>query len=74
VALEYIRIVESGDTRLTEAGDTRVTEGFITPSMDMYVKHSGTWKDSVPYVHHGGGWKIPDEIYKKVGTTWTRVL
>ena len=40
---------------------------------NMYVKYLGVWKDSAPYVKHEGSWKIPTRIYKKVGTTWTRV-
>ena len=86
---DLIRDLETGtDIRITEAGDTRITgsvlvnagvsfmtaegtkSGFLS---DMYVKYLGAWKDSEPYVKHEGSWKIPTEIYKKVGTTWTRV-
>ena len=88
-ATELIRELETGtDIRITEAGDTRITgtvlvnaaissmtavgtkSGFLST---MYVKYLGAWKDSEPYVKHLGSWKIPTEIYKKVGTTWTRV-
>ena len=88
-ATELIRELETGtDIRITEAGDTRITgtvlvnaaissmtavgtkSGFLS---NMYVKYLGAWKDSEPYVKHLGSWKIPTEIYKKVGTTWTRV-
>ena len=86
---DLIRDLETGtDIRITEAGDTRITgtvvvniakssmtavgtkSGFLS---NMYVKYLGAWKDSEPYVKHLGSWKIPTEIYKKVGTTWTRV-
>ena len=86
---DLIRDLETGtDIRITEAGDTRITgsvlvnagvssmtaegtkSGFLS---DMYIKYLGAWKDSQPYVKHLGSWKIPTEIYKKVGTTWTRV-
>ena len=86
---DLIRDLETGtDIRITEAGDTRITgtvlvnagisyitaegtkSGFLT---NVYIKYLGAWKDSVPYVKHEGSWKIPTRIYKKVGTTWTRV-
>tara|TARA_R110002096_G_scaffold227883_1_gene417257 strand:- start:250 stop:555 length:306 start_codon:yes stop_codon:yes gene_type:complete len=86
---DLIRDLETGtDIRITEAGDTRITgivlvnagissmtaegtkSGFLS---FMYVKYLGSWKNSQPYVKHLGSWKEPTEIYKKVGTTWTRV-
>jgi hypothetical protein len=88
-ATDLIRDLETGtDIRITESGDTRITgtvlvnagisyltaeatkTGFLS---NMYVKYLGAWKDSQPYVKHDGSWKIPVSIYKKVGTTWTRV-
>ena len=88
-ATDLIRELEtSTDIRITESGDTRITgtvivnasisymtakgtkSGFLS---DMYIKYLGAWKDSQPYVKHLGSWKIPVRIYKKVGTTWTRV-
>ncbi|WBF78111.1 hypothetical protein MEP401_gp58 [Methylophilales phage MEP401] len=86
---DLIRDLETGtDIRITEAGDTRITgivlvnagissmtaEGTKSNFLStMYVKYLGAWKNSQPYVKHLGSWKIPTEIYKKVGTTWTRV-
>ena len=86
---DLIRDLETGtDIRITEAGDTRITgsilvnagvssmtvegtkSGFLS---DMYIKYLGAWKDSQPYVKHDGSWKEPVSIYKKVGTTWTKV-
>ena len=86
---DLIRDLETGtDIRITEAGDTRITgavlvnagvssmtvegtkSGFLS---NMYIKYLGAWKDSQPYVKHDGSWKEPVSIYKKVGTTWTRV-
>ena len=88
-ATDLIRDLETGtDIRITEAGDTRITgivlvnsgvssmsaEGTKTGFLSiMYVKYLGAWKNSQPYVKHLGSWKEPTEIYKKVGTTWTRV-
>lgn len=86
---DVIRDLETGtDIRITEDDDTRITGlidvGSGTSLMtatatkiafvgQMYVKVLGVWKSSQPYVKHLGSWKEPTEIYKKVGTTWTRV-
>lgn len=86
---DLIRDLETGtDIRITEAGDTRITGSVLVNAgvssmtaestkigflSNMYVKYLGAWKDSQPYVKHLGSWKEPTEIYKKVGTTWTRV-
>ena len=86
---DVIRDLETGtDIRITEDDDTRITgsvlvnagvssmtaegtkSGFLST---MYIKYLGAWKNSQPYVKHLGSWKEPTEIYKKVGTTWTRV-
>ena len=88
-ATDLIRDLETGtDIRITEDGDTRITgivlvnsgissmtaEGTKSGFLNiMYVKYLGAWKNSQPYVKHLGSWKEPTEIYKKVGTTWTRV-
>ena len=88
-ATDLIRDLETGtDIRITEAGDTRITgivlvnsgvssmtaEGTKTGFLGiMYIRYLGAWKNSQPYVKHLGSWKEPTEIYKKVGTTWTRV-
>jgi hypothetical protein len=86
---DLIRDLETGtDIRITESGDTRITGivlvnagvSYLTAEATkigflsyMYIKYLGAWKDSQPYVKHLGSWKEPTEIYKKVGTTWTRV-
>ena len=88
-ATDLIRDLETGtDIRITEDGDTRITgvvlvntgvssmtaEGTKSGFLNiMYVKYLGAWKNSQPYVKHLGSWKEPTEIYKKVGTNWTRV-
>lgn len=88
-ATDLIRDLETGtDIRITEAGDTRITGTVVVNIAEssmtakgtksgflniMYIKYLGAWKNSQPYVKHLGSWKEPTEIYKKVGTTWTRV-
>jgi hypothetical protein len=75
-----IRITESGDTRIT--GDTAVNMSVsylsasgtrINPLRDAYVKFSGIWRSTEPYVKHDGTWKEPYAIYVKQSGVWRRV-
>jgi len=89
VKTDLIRDLETGtDIRITEGGDTRIT-GTVTVGVGsslmsatgsktgflsiMYINVDGVWKNSQPFVKYEGSWVEPSSIYKKVGTTWTRV-
>ena len=85
---EYIRITESGDTRITEQSDVRivadvlpnaaqgimdVTYTYIAFSSIAYVKWNGSWTEFTPKVKQDGTWDDPLAIYKKIdANNWKR--
>jgi hypothetical protein len=86
---ELTRITEASDVRITEAGDIRITNNSIAAnagvasivseatripfSAALYVKASGVWKLTTPYVNYSGVWKQPESIYIKISGNWKRV-
>lgn len=75
-----IRITESGDTRITNDAYLNVAISYLTatgnrinPLRDAYVKFSGIWRSTEPYVKHEGTWKEPYAIYVKQSGAWRRV-
>jgi len=75
-----IRITESSDTRIT--GEAAWNLSFSSLSAtgtkfslvpDAYIKFSGIWRSTEPYVKHEGVWKDPYAIYVKQSGVWTRV-
>ena len=85
-SIEYVRVLENGDTRVTEAGDTRITldsanaiVGSIVSepthtvfTSTAYYNDNNTWKSFIPYVKYGGAWKDNVRIYKNQNGTWKR--
>jgi len=85
-AVEYIRVLENGDTRITEAGDTRINltvQNDIISSMvvgsdltvftsEPYYKQNDTWKSFIPYVKYNDAWMNNVRIYKNLNGTWKR--
>lgn len=85
-AIEYVRVLENGDTRITEASDNRITEtelsNYITSSIvsasDLtkftsiaYYK-DGLWKEMIPYVKYNNVWNSNIKIYKNQNGSWKR--
>lgn len=84
----YVRITESGDTRVTEEDDVRITgllsaNEFIASlvangtrrgfSQTTHAKYDGDWLEASPYVKYGGAWSNPDKIYKNINGNWKRI-
>lgn len=84
----YVRLTESGDTRVTEESNVRIT-GLISQnefvaslvtsaerrafSQETYAKYDGDWLDAIPYVKYDGAWSEPDKIYKNINGNWKRI-
>lgn len=85
-SIEYVRVLENGDSRITEASDSRITQtelsNYITTSIvsasdltkftsTAYYK-DGLWKEFIPYVKYNGAWRDNVRIYKNQNGTWKR--
>lgn len=88
VLQNYVRIIESGDTRVTEDDDVRITgllsqNEFVASlvaegtrrvfSQTTHAKYDGDWLEANPYVKYAGVWTEPDKIYRNTNGNWKRI-